>query len=127
MSSRGLRLAVPPEMQQNPCLELNNCDSSRVLHPKRIREYSLHVGDNSCRECHVGSKISGCFVFSALFAPMLQHRVAHHPSWNTAASLPSQSLYVHTCTSPPNNTFLKQYQPSTSKKAGNQHPCNNAD
>ncbi|KAL4334211.1 hypothetical protein GQ457_07G007670 [Hibiscus cannabinus] len=24
MSSRGLKLAVPPEMQQNPCLELNN-------------------------------------------------------------------------------------------------------
>ncbi|KAK8561921.1 hypothetical protein V6N12_048976 [Hibiscus sabdariffa] len=24
MSSHGLKLAVPPEMQQNPCLELNN-------------------------------------------------------------------------------------------------------
>ncbi|KAL4297349.1 hypothetical protein GQ457_12G012160 [Hibiscus cannabinus] len=56
MSSRGLKLAVPPEMQQNPCLELNNGDSSRVLCPKSIREYSLHVGDNSCRECHVGNK-----------------------------------------------------------------------
>ncbi|KAK8585997.1 hypothetical protein V6N13_130523 [Hibiscus sabdariffa] len=29
MSSRGLKLAVPPEMQQNPCLELDNGDSSR--------------------------------------------------------------------------------------------------
>ncbi|KAL4271562.1 hypothetical protein GQ457_13G014550 [Hibiscus cannabinus] len=85
----GLKLAVPPEMQQNPCLELNNGDSSS--------------------------------------APMLQHRVTHHPSWNTAVSLPSQSLYLHTCTSPPNNTFLKQYQSSTNKKAGNQLPCNNAD
>ncbi|KAL4377797.1 hypothetical protein GQ457_02G030990 [Hibiscus cannabinus] len=71
MSIRGLKLAVPPEMQQNPCLELNNGGSSRAR--------------------HVGSKISGCFVFSALLsvlrprmllsssAPMLQHRVAHHP------------------------------------------------
>ncbi|KAK8675525.1 hypothetical protein V6N13_033591 [Hibiscus sabdariffa] len=24
MSSRGLKLVFPPEMQQNPCLELNN-------------------------------------------------------------------------------------------------------
>ncbi|KAK9018704.1 hypothetical protein V6N11_033751 [Hibiscus sabdariffa] len=24
MSSRGLKLVVPPEMQQNPCLELDN-------------------------------------------------------------------------------------------------------
>ncbi|KAK9008899.1 hypothetical protein V6N11_080376 [Hibiscus sabdariffa] len=24
MSSRGLKLVVPPKMQQNPCLELNN-------------------------------------------------------------------------------------------------------
>ncbi|KAL4363234.1 hypothetical protein GQ457_04G018330 [Hibiscus cannabinus] len=70
MSSRGLKLDVSPEMQQNPCLELNNGDSSRVLCPKGIREYSLHVGDNSCRDCHVGSKISGCFVFSALLSVM---------------------------------------------------------
>ncbi|KAK8625771.1 hypothetical protein V6N13_056931 [Hibiscus sabdariffa] len=89
MSSRGLKLDVPPEMQKNPCLELNNSNSSS--------------------------------------APMLQYRVAHHPSWNTAASLPSQSLYLHTCTSPPNNTFLMQYQPSTNKKAESLHPCNNAD
>ncbi|KAL4296541.1 hypothetical protein GQ457_12G012200 [Hibiscus cannabinus] len=68
MSSRGLKLAVPPEMQQNPSFELNNGDSSRVLCPKGIREYSLHVGDNSCRECHVGSKISVYFVFSALLS-----------------------------------------------------------
>ncbi|KAL4340419.1 hypothetical protein GQ457_08G033100 [Hibiscus cannabinus] len=68
MSSRGLKLDVPPEMQQNPCLELNNGDSSRVLCPKGIREYSLHVGDNSCRECHVRSKISGCFIFSTLLS-----------------------------------------------------------
>ncbi|KAK8675531.1 hypothetical protein V6N13_033597 [Hibiscus sabdariffa] len=72
MSSRGLKLVVPPEMQQSPCLELNNGDSSkgspRVLCPKGIREYSLHVGDNSYRECHVGNKISGCFVFSALLS-----------------------------------------------------------
>ncbi|KAK8680588.1 hypothetical protein V6N13_109536 [Hibiscus sabdariffa] len=47
MSSRGLKLAVPPEMQQNPCLELDNGDSSRVLCPKGIREYSLHVGNIS--------------------------------------------------------------------------------
>ncbi|KAL4382854.1 hypothetical protein GQ457_15G014600 [Hibiscus cannabinus] len=100
MSSRGLKLDVPPEMQQNPCLELNNGDSSRC---------------NLCRFPHLSS-----------IAPMLQHRVAHHPSWNTVASLPSQSLYLHTCTSPPNNTFLKQYQPSSNEKAGNQHPCNNA-
>ncbi|KAL4298183.1 hypothetical protein GQ457_12G015010 [Hibiscus cannabinus] len=64
--------------------------------------------------------------FSSI-ALMLQHPVAHHPSWNTAAPLPSQSLYLHTCTSPPNKTFLRQYQPSSNKKAGNQHPCNNAD
>ncbi|KAL4341469.1 hypothetical protein GQ457_08G027880 [Hibiscus cannabinus] len=63
---RGLKLVVPPEMQQNPCLELDNGGSSRVLCPNGIREYSLHVGDNSCRECHVSSKISGCFVFCAL-------------------------------------------------------------
>ncbi|KAK8491394.1 hypothetical protein V6N11_073720 [Hibiscus sabdariffa] len=31
MSSRGLKLAVPPEMQQNPSLELNNGDSSRGM------------------------------------------------------------------------------------------------
>ncbi|KAL4271881.1 hypothetical protein GQ457_13G011970 [Hibiscus cannabinus] len=97
MSSRGLKLAVPPEMQKNPCLELNNGVTFVI------------------------------FLRLSSSAPMLQHFVAHHPSWNTAASLPSQSLYVHTCTSPPNTTFLKQYQPSTSKKAGNQHPCNDAD
>ncbi|KAL4272551.1 hypothetical protein GQ457_13G013570 [Hibiscus cannabinus] len=76
MSSRGLKLDVPPEMQQNPCLELNNGDSSSsmVLCPKGIREFSLHVGDNSCRECHVGSKISGCFVFSA-FLSVLHSRM----------------------------------------------------
>ncbi|KAL4379425.1 hypothetical protein GQ457_02G023700 [Hibiscus cannabinus] len=89
MSRRGLKLAVPPKMQQNPCLELNNGDSSS--------------------------------------APMLQHRLAQHPSWNIVASLLSQSLYLHTCTSPPNNTFLMQYQPSTNKEAENLHPCNNAD
>ncbi|KAK8694620.1 hypothetical protein V6N13_072167 [Hibiscus sabdariffa] len=48
MSSRGLKLAVPPKMQQNTCLELNNGDSSR--------------------KCHVGNKISGSFVFSALLS-----------------------------------------------------------
>ncbi|KAL4311708.1 hypothetical protein GQ457_01G018970 [Hibiscus cannabinus] len=77
ITPRGLKLAVPPEMQQNPCLELNNDDSSRVLCPKGIREYSLHVGDNSCRECHVGSKISGCFVFSALLS-VLRPRILYH-------------------------------------------------
>ncbi|KAK8562493.1 hypothetical protein V6N12_010571 [Hibiscus sabdariffa] len=46
MSSRGLKLAVPPEMQQNPCLELDN-GGPRVLCPKGIREYSLHVGNIS--------------------------------------------------------------------------------
>ncbi|KAL4363744.1 hypothetical protein GQ457_04G021390 [Hibiscus cannabinus] len=87
MSSRGLKLAVPPEMKQNPCLELNNGDSSRVLCPKRIREYSLHVGDNSCRECHVGSKISGCFVFSALLS-VLRPRMLQNPSRIPSLCLP---------------------------------------
>ncbi|KAK8491389.1 hypothetical protein V6N11_073715 [Hibiscus sabdariffa] len=31
MSSCGLKLVVPPEMQQNPCLELNNGASSRGM------------------------------------------------------------------------------------------------
>ncbi|KAL4346590.1 hypothetical protein GQ457_17G006380 [Hibiscus cannabinus] len=64
MSSRRLKLVVPPEMHQNPCLEFNNGDSSRVLCPKGIREYSLHVGDNSCRDCHVGSKVWSFILFA---------------------------------------------------------------
>ncbi|KAK9008817.1 hypothetical protein V6N11_080295 [Hibiscus sabdariffa] len=31
MSSRGLKLVVPPEMQQNPCLKLNNGESLRGM------------------------------------------------------------------------------------------------
>ncbi|KAL4347479.1 hypothetical protein GQ457_17G008030 [Hibiscus cannabinus] len=54
--------------------------------------------------------------------PLVKRRLAQ----KSTSSLPSQSLYLHTCTSPPNNTFLKQYQPSTNKKVGNKHPCTNA-
>ncbi|KAK8632872.1 hypothetical protein V6N13_073251 [Hibiscus sabdariffa] len=108
MSSRGPKLADPSEMQQNPCLELNNGDSS---------SNAATMGVPSCEET-VDSKV--------YVAPMLQYRIAHNPSRNAAASLPSQSLYLHTCTSPPNSTFLMQYQSSTIKKAKNLHPCNNA-
>ncbi|KAL4368275.1 hypothetical protein GQ457_05G028000 [Hibiscus cannabinus] len=56
---------------------------------------------------------------------MLQYLCAHHPSLNAAASLPSQSLQLLTCTHHQQH-LLKQHQPFKSNKAGKQHPCNNA-
>ncbi|KAL4384621.1 hypothetical protein GQ457_15G015980 [Hibiscus cannabinus] len=100
MSSRGLKLVVSPELQQNPSLELNNGGSARC---------------NPVLFLHLSSS-----------AQMLQRYGAHHPSWNAAASLPSQSLYLLTCTPPLNHTFLIKYQTTTTKKIKNLHPCNYA-
>ncbi|KAK9008903.1 hypothetical protein V6N11_080380 [Hibiscus sabdariffa] len=49
MSSRGLKLAVPPEMQQNPCLELNNGDSSRSIAQTKGR-----LQQGAAKSCLVG-------------------------------------------------------------------------
>ncbi|KAL4348595.1 hypothetical protein GQ457_17G007960 [Hibiscus cannabinus] len=100
-------------MQQNPCLELNNGGSSRV----------------PCEQQNILAALSFLhFVCSAL----------QNACTNAAASLCSSSFlkscnissfsilvtaHLHITT---NSTFLKQYQPSSNRKAGNQHPCNNA-
>ncbi|KAK8573037.1 hypothetical protein V6N12_029075 [Hibiscus sabdariffa] len=113
MSSRGLKLAVPPEMQQNPCLELNNGDSSRQQNILLLCLFCTFV-------CSVLQNAV------AMQLPWVFPHVKRHLAQKSTLSLPSQSLYLHTCTSPPNNTFLMQYQSSTIKKAENLHPCNNA-
>ncbi|KAK8713478.1 hypothetical protein V6N13_148694 [Hibiscus sabdariffa] len=93
MSSRGLKLVVPPEMQQNPCLELDNAPQNAVA-------FQLTMGGPS-REETAGSKVhvlagtgASFVVFLSLScsAPMLQHCVTHHPPWIAATSLPSQSF-----------------------------------
>ncbi|KAL4347214.1 hypothetical protein GQ457_17G010410 [Hibiscus cannabinus] len=64
------------------------------------------------------------FLHLSSSAPMLQRHVAHHSSWNSTTALLSQSLYLLTCTPPPNHTFLIQYQPTTKKETKDLHPCN---
>ncbi|KAK9028474.1 hypothetical protein V6N11_025634 [Hibiscus sabdariffa] len=93
---------------------------------QKLEHFSYHVSPPTCRENWLKSpRVAGIGASFVIFfslsssAPMLQHHFAHHPSWNATASLPPQSLLSHTCTSTPNSTFLKQYQPSTSKEAGN--------
>ncbi|KAL4332672.1 hypothetical protein GQ457_07G008250 [Hibiscus cannabinus] len=66
------------------------------------------------------------FELKTVIAPMLQYLVIATPSCNVAASYPSPTLYLLTCTPPLNHTFLMQYQPTTNKKTKDLHPCNYA-